>query len=450
MKVVHALGWYFPDALGGTEVYVAALAKRLQAAGHEALIAAPKAGLAAPSEYRHDGARVFRYPIPESPTRTETRGYQPVRGVELLHAFLSKERPDVFHCHAFVTGLGSAELAAAKSAGAAVVATTHSSSLGWICQRGTMMRWGESLCDGVAAPAKCAACELQHRGLPRPAARALGAIPVALAARLGSLPGKFGSALGMSSQIAANQTRQAAMLASVDAFVVLTEWARQAVLANGAPPEKVRLNRLGMSQSGFAVKPPPSVRPTGSPVVAGYLGRLDPIKGVLDCARAVASLPRDLPLRFEFCGPAESETARKVKIELQSILGDDDRWSFPPAIRPEEAPSLLSRWDVACFAPRCLEGGPTAAIEAIAVGTPVVGTKIGGLAELVADGVSGRLVPPGDVASLAAVLREIASAPESVDRWRAALPKARTMDDVAADYLALYESLRARIVARSA
>ena len=46
------------------------------------------------------------------------------------------------------------------------------------------------------------------------------------------------------------------------------------------------------------------------------------------------------------------------------------------------------------------EGGPTVAIEAHAVGTPVIGTRIGGLAELVTDGVNGRLVAPGDVQPL--------------------------------------------------
>ena len=42
MKIVHLLGWYFPDSVGGTEVYVEGLCKRLQDAGHEVLIAAPE------------------------------------------------------------------------------------------------------------------------------------------------------------------------------------------------------------------------------------------------------------------------------------------------------------------------------------------------------------------------------------------------------------------------
>jgi glycosyltransferase involved in cell wall biosynthesis len=87
----------------------------------------------------------------------------------------------------------------------------------------------------------------------------------------------------------------------------------------------------------------------------------------------------------------------------------------------------------------CLEGGPTVAIEAHAVGTPVIGTRIGGLAELVTDGVNGRLIPPGAWRALADALRDMAKNPVgTIDRWRLALPPARTMDQVAADYLTLY------------
>jgi glycosyltransferase involved in cell wall biosynthesis len=84
--------------------------------------------------------------------------------------------------------------------------------------------------------------------------------------------------------------------------------------------------------------------------------------------------------------------------------------------------------------------------EAHAVGTPVVGTKIGAMPEVISDGVNGRLVAPGDWRMLAEVLRQVALSPGStVDCWRKALPNARRMDEIAADYLALYARIQARI-----
>ena len=43
MKIAHAVGWYYPESLGGTEVYVAGLCRRLRRAGHEVCVAVPEA-----------------------------------------------------------------------------------------------------------------------------------------------------------------------------------------------------------------------------------------------------------------------------------------------------------------------------------------------------------------------------------------------------------------------
>ena len=179
MRIVQAAGWYLPTSNGGTEIYVSELAKRLRAAGHEVLIAAPEAMGQPERTYDLDGFKVYRYPIPPRVTRDEAQGRVVVRGAELFHEWLRRAAPDVVHVHTYVTGLGLAELRAAKQIGAKVVATTHAASLGFTCQRGTMMRWGSKLCDGLVRPAKCAACQLQHRGVAVPIAIGAALIPAA-------------------------------------------------------------------------------------------------------------------------------------------------------------------------------------------------------------------------------------------------------------------------------
>ncbi len=480
MKIIQAVGWYFPESIGGSEIYVAGLSQRLKLAGHEVLIAAPFTAddpeTAADRFYEHDTLPVFRYPIPAAPTRAEAQSRQVVRGAERFHHWLRDQRPDVVHFHSFVTGMGLAELKAAKATNARVIVTCHTSGLGYVCQRGSMMQWGETLCDGVCQPAKCAACELQHRGLPKNAAAIIGGIPPGIG-RIGNLlPGKLGTALGMSNQITANQKTQRELLATADKFVLLTEWALNAVAANGAPREKLALNRLGLSQKSFLspTKPhegsrrwrerekegqrekpsipaiPPSHYPSfvssscdfverNSPIKVGYLGRFEAIKGVMDLAHAVASLPADFPLSVEFRGPVKSNAEQSLVNQMKQVVGDRQSVSFAPAVSVEQVPAVLSGYDVLCCPSLCLEGGPTVAIEAHAAGVPVIGSAIGGLAELVTDGVNGRLVKPGDWRALADVLREIVSDPQNtIGHWRRALPEARTMDEIAEDYLALY------------
>ena len=442
MIIAYVPGWYYPDGRGGTEAYVAALSRAMRADGHTVHVLAPEAGLRGPRAYEHDGVPVWRYGVPSAPTRDEARGLGAVRGADALHAWFARERPDVVHVHAFVTGLGLAEVRAARAAGARVFVTSHAARLGGLCQRGTMMRDGLALCDGIAEPGKCAACVLPERGAPAFVAGAVAAMPAAAsAAALAMLPGRAATLVGMPALITENIARQHALYEAIERFVVLTEWARKALIANGAPRDLVVLNRLGCVPPAGGLKPAPDVSPTRSPVTIGYIGRLDEVKGTDVLAQAMRLLPRDLPLRLVVRGPVQGAAERAVLERFRAIVGDDPRVTVGGEVTRGELGDALRAIDVLCCPSRTLEGGPTIAIEAHAVGTPVIGSEIGGLAELVMDGLDGRLVPPGDAAALAAVLREIATDPAAtVDRWRRELPPARTMDEVAADTVRMYDA----------
>lgn len=442
VKIVHALGWYFPESLGGTEVYVEGLSQRLRAAGYLVSVAAPDSACTDERRYDHGGVPVYRYPIPDSPTRAECQNGTPVRGAERFHAWLKAEQPDVVHLHSFVTGLGLTEMRVAKSAGARVVVTNHLPSLGFICQRGTLMRWGERLCDGVCQTVKCAACELQQRGMAKPVAWAVGSLPPAMGKLGNRLPGKIGTALGMSNLITRNKKLQRELIDSVDKIVLLNEWALETFVANGAPRNKLTLNRLGLSQKNVKPKPSPNEQPTKKPVKVGYIGRLVTIKGVHDLARAVASFSDDVPIKVEFRGPINDSESRNVAEELRKTVKGDPRVQFAPPVPASEVPNVMAGYDVLCCPSSSYDNGPTVVNEAHAVGTPVIGTRIGGMAEIITDGANGRLVEPHDWRALAEALREVAFNPSgTIDRWRRALPVSRTMDEIAADYMWLYEAL---------
>jgi glycosyltransferase involved in cell wall biosynthesis len=443
MKIVQAVGWYFPESLGGTEVYVAALCRAFAAAGHTVMVAAPDPAGQAERCYSHDGIPVYRYPIPSRPTRAEAQGAV-VRGAERFHQWLARQQADVVHLHTFVTGLGLPELHAARASGATAIVTTHSSSLGFLCARGTLMQWGESPCDGVSAPVKCAACALEQRGLPRAVSTAIASMPLRFASAASSLRGPVGTALSMRDVIQRNIDRQRELVATANRFVVLTDGARQILRANGFGNGTVVVNRLGVALNSASSVRRPRRNPK-SPITVGYVGRFDAIKGVEVLARAAAMLDRDMPIAIEFRGPVQSAGERAVRDRLRSIAGGDSRVRFADAVPHERIAELLGEYDALCCPAICFEGGPTVALEAQAVGTPVVGSRLGGLAEIVEDGVTGRLVPPNDPRGLAAALAEIARDPEhTIDQWRANAPTPRTMSQVASDYLRLYESCATR------
>jgi len=439
VKIVHLLGWYFPDSVGGTEVYVEALCRRLRTAGHEVLVAAPRAPGAAPERYEHDGVPVFRYEIAVTPTRDETSHRVPVRGAERLHRFLADERPDILHVHSFTTGVGLPEIREARRLGIRVIATCHLPGFGYMCRSGELMQWGSVPCDGIAIPDKCASCNLTRLGMPQPAARFVGAIPVSLSAALGRIPGRIGTTLGMAGSVREYQTMQRELLGLVDRLVVLNETGRRMLVSNGSPPEKIVLNRLGVSHPRLTAKPGPDRRPTRTCVRFGYAGRLHATKGLVELARAVTAIPRDVAFQLDIRGPLIDESSRRFAARLQTMLAGDPRVTFGPGVPGADVPALLAGYDVLLCPSMWFENGPTIALEAIAVGTPIIASRAGNLAELIDDDVNGQLVTPGDVEAWAGALTRAATNPAgTIDRWRRALRHPRTMDDVASDYLLLY------------
>jgi glycosyltransferase involved in cell wall biosynthesis len=235
--------------------------------------------------------------------------------------------------------------------------------------------------------------------------------------------------------------RQRAMLAAVDAFVVLTGRAAEMMLANGSPPAKIVVNRLGIHEyKGAATSKRPRVNGTrrGS-VRVGYVGRFEDVKGVADLAEAIRRVPTDLPLHVEFRGPAQTPAEQQTRAGIEQMFASDRRVTVGEAIAPGDVQNVLRSYDVVCCPSRCLEGGPTVGLEALAAGVPLIAASAGGVAEVLEDGVNARLVPPGDVDLLAAALVEVASDPDgTICRWKQHLPVPRTMRDVAHDYLPLY------------
>ena len=438
MKIVHLLGWYFPDSVGGTEVYVEGLCRRLRAAGHIVKIAAPDSRHVAREHYEHDQVPVFRYAIPEQPNRDETNHRIAVRGAERLHRWLAAERPDILHVHSFTTGVGLPEIREAHRLGIRVIVTCHLPGLGYMCRTGELMQWGRYPCDGIAIPDKCASCSLTRLGMPPLAARLAGAIPLTLSAGLGVIPGRIGTTLGMVASVRAFQTLQTELFGLVEWFVVLNETARRMLIANGSPAEKLVLNRLGLSHTHVKRKPAPEIQPTVGPVRFLSLGRLHPTKGLIPLVRAAVAIPRGVSFRLDIRGPQIDAGSRRYAAELQALAGDDPRVTIGTGVPGPEVPALLAEHDVLLCPSIWFENGPTIALEAMAVGTPLIASRVGNFAEIIDDGENGQLVTPGNLAEWSAALTRAALNPATIDRWRCGLRQPRTMDDIATDYLSLY------------
>lgn len=307
------------------------------------------------------------------------------------------------------------------------------------------MRWGTTACDGICRPLKCASCELQHRGLSRPLAAAVGLAGFAFRGSALALPeGKATTSLLMTDLIYHNQRKQSELMSLLDRFVFLNRTALDMAIANGGPAGKLSLNYLGTSHENAERKPMPDLVPTGSPIRIGYVGRFTEIKGVLDLARAVRSLPRSLKFTVAMHGRvADSETARTVA-RLREIAGDDPRLTIEAPIAGADISRAMASFDVLWVPSIWFENGPTVVSEAFAAGTPVIGTTIGAMPELIRHGVDGLLLEPGDWPSIARTIQRIVEHPaDTIDSWRRRVPLPRTMSRITEDYLMMYREVLA-------
>jgi glycosyltransferase involved in cell wall biosynthesis len=147
-----------------------------------------------------------------------------------------------------------------------------------------------------------------------------------------------------------------------------------------------------------AVTPPWT--PNGAPIV-GFVGRIEPRKGTLDLVRAAPAIRAGAP-------------GARVMVVGGDPYGSDPAYTAAVADSREvehygwvaNAPGLMRHLDVLVL-PSHEEPFGTVLAEAMAVGTPVVATRVGGLAEVVHDGVTGRLVAPGNPEALAAAVLEV-------------------------------------------
>ena len=189
-----------------------------------------------------------------------------------------------------------------------------------------------------------------------------------------------------------------------DRVIAVCELARQAEIKRArVSPEHVvtvyngvDVERVSVAGGQAAAR---ARRVIGIPVEAplvGSLGRLHSQKGFSDLLTALAQVRRRIPsVRLFLAGDGEL----RADLEAQSrSLGLSEAVTFA-GVRTD-VPEILAALDVFVL-PSLWEGMPNAVLEAMAAGLPVVATAVGGIPEVVVDGVTGLLVPPRDPDGLA-------------------------------------------------
>jgi glycosyltransferase involved in cell wall biosynthesis len=434
---------FHPEPVGGTEVYVGALSRLLQERGHDVLVAAPGEQDAA---YTYEGLPVRRFASrPAALDLRDLYGEGDPVAAAAFGRLLDDQSPDVLHLHAFTPAVSVRLVREAKRRGIPVVFTYHTPTVS--CQRGTLLRWGSDVCDGTLRLHTCSRCTLHGLGLDRATSVLVGSLPPTVGGLIGrvGLSGGPWTALRMTELLELRAGAIRSLMAEADHVVAVCGWARDVLRRNGVPEHKITVSRHGLPNppgvpagAGTVGDPaPPPLPGEAGPLRLAYLGRLDPTKGPGVLIRALRSLP-DAPVELHLYGIAQGPAGEAYARHLRALAAGDARITFLPPVPAEGVVSRLACYHLLAVPSQWLETGPLVVLEAFAAGVPVIGSDLGGIAELVEHEVDGLLVEPASPGAWGRALRRLLSDSGLLVRLRRGVRPPRGMAQVAEDMLAIY------------
>jgi len=186
----------------------------------------------------------------------------------------------------------------------------------------------------------------------------------------------------------------------IDRLVVVAG-ALKPLLAGLLPPERIDVlhapvaDRFLATADGGPFRAELGISPE-TPLI-GAVGRLAADKGQADILKALKLIRTQHPETMAvFVG--EGRELRRLET-LATELGVTNRVRFLGA--RQDVPAITAALDVSVLASTGCDASSTVVKEALAAGVPMVATEVGGIREIIEDGATGRIVPPGDPARLA-------------------------------------------------
>lgn len=408
MKILH-VGWgYPPEWMGcGPVVYVHTLAQAQSGAGHHPVVVcasdrstdggprfAPKALVVDAIPYIHLQNRPSHMHDVWDPGREASDP----DCAEAFEYVLKELDPDVVHVHNLV-GLSFDVIGAARRFGARVVMSLHNYFP--VCTRDDLFFANAERCDGPSSRS-CSNClgtglgDDAYRRRHRAGVEALNSCDVLLA--VSSRVADIYAAQGVRRDLLAVDR-----IGSVAAEALWRDVGRARVESGSLPRAPLRLV---------------------------FFGSLTPRKGIVSFLQALRLLAHPDRIEATVHGGASAELVESVNAMIRTFSpAHAGRVVFRGSFTQVDLPGILGDGDVAVLPPRWEDNGPQTVMEAQAAGLPVVGTRVGGIPDVIEDGRNGLLVDEGDPARLAQAIDRLSGDPALVRRLRGGIEPPVTIDE---------------------
>lgn len=375
---------YPPRSVGGTEVYVQALARELELQGHRVTVV-----------------------IPSEDKKSSSNELPDIHEMSLadFRDFLSTQRFDVVHAHPLTANQFLGYLQVCKEQEIPVIMTYHTPTLS--CGRGDLLLYGREPCDGEMRQQRCTACILQQKGLPLFIGRILAVLP-GLSIMESIIPvGKLRSMFSIPRQVRQNRNSFQQLRGLVCHWVAVSKWVKKVLEINGVPEGSITVCRQALCNEAIIsdLEPESDFESEGRSLKIGFVGRIHPYKGLHILFKALRFLPT-AKLEVHIVGDNSD-----IVPEYQRLLGEelcnDSRVKWIGKLEPHLVTDFLRRMDVLTVPSLWMETGPMTVLEAWAVGVPIIGTDRGGIKEWVDEYGGGWLFPAGDARALASIIENL-------------------------------------------
>ncbi|GAP97934.1 glycosyltransferase [Leptolyngbya sp. NIES-2104] len=423
MNVIQASAWFPPDSFGGVEVYLDGLVEDLRTIDLNCKVAAAR-NQSQPTVEQYNATEVFRYP-----------------NLETFQAWLRENQSDIYHQHTLRSSCGLPHLQSAKQLGMKTIVTVHMPDVS--CLRGTMMQGGNSACDGKIEIDRCSACLGVSKRVPSWVTETLSDLPNSIAdsmrdrlrhssdVRLRQL----GTTIATPSQIRHHQRQFDQMVELSDRIVVVCQWLYDAFVLNGVPESKLLLSRHGVVNSAQPIQ-----KSVNFPIRIGFLGRWQETKGVQILAQALQQIP-NVPVELVIHATHADQHGNENRENVLAIAQNDSRIQIKPPLTRSQISDAIAQFDLLAVPSQWMETGPLVVLESFAMRTPVIGSDLGGIAELVKHKVDGWLVPAKDVNEWAKAIAFLVENPSTIAQLKQNIQPVKTRVRVAAEMFELYQSL---------
>jgi len=373
MKILVISNFFPPHVIGGAEIIAHHQARALCARGHEVRVLAGDNSRGLPGypieEEVFDGMPVTRVSLTYldfAPTGNNVAH----PGVErIFRQLVDKWQPDVIHAH-HMAGLSLGILQLARARGIRIALTLHDH---WgFCMNSTRITTQDVLCHDSTQCHKC------HSHI-------------------------YNGALRLPQRMRQDYLRW--QLDAVDHFISPSRYLADTYIANGLPAERMNVIANGIELERFSTTSPPAPGKKLNVLFTGYMGGH---KGVPTLLEALALLPAER-VHVDMVGDGHMLEAYKAQLSARAPGVSAKFWGRLPNSRIAER---FAQAHVFVLPSVCPENQPVTITEAMACGLAVVGSRIGGIPELVDEGVSGQLFEHGDAQALADCLRRYIDHPE--------------------------------------